>query len=159
MLGCKIHERVSKKGHELLDCALAALQPGSVSDFDAFSDQRQMYAVNTLKQPRREVIRVPSDFVGCGTAPAVQKLSGSSEHLLMLADDAGTGVATPVTSLKGVPGPTGACMSPLFVASLLRMPRIATQTASGDSILENGSLKVTVSPKGRITSIYDIAQE
>lgn len=113
MLCYKMHERVSKRGHELLDSALAALHPGSVSDFDTLSGRRQMHAVNTLKQPRREVLRVPSDFVGSGSAPVVQKLSGSSEHLLMLADDEGTGVATPVTSLKGVPSPTGSCSSRL----------------------------------------------
>lgn len=93
IIASQIHRRVAVQGHALLHRALQALHAGSSPDFSAKQALGQVFAVNTLSVPRRELVRVsninPSSFF-------TQKVKGSEDHLVLFETQPGGHVALPV---------------------------------------------------------------
>lgn len=109
----QIHRKVAVKGHALLHEALQASYTGASADFAAEQTLDRVFAVNTLQQPRRELVLVPNAAVG----PFVcQKVPDSNQHLVLFETSPGTNVAFPVAKPKvlfsqNVLGATGSSQS------------------------------------------------
>ncbi|GAA6040668.1 hypothetical protein JCM8097_000867 [Rhodosporidiobolus ruineniae] len=141
----RIYASVTERGRALLDSALSALLPDSLSLAASTSSAGEIVALDTLCVPRRELVKVPLAAARAMSDAAVQRSHDGEAYVLLETQGAKEGVIRPVSTQR--------------VEAMGKEPSgfgARARTASdGSFLLSTPKLQVTISRTGRITSILD----
>ncbi|GAA5998647.1 alpha-mannosidase [Rhodotorula paludigena] len=147
----KIYADVTKKANALLESALSALIPHStpLSSAELPSSSAPLDALVALDplspaQPRRELVKVPLAVARALEDAAVQRSHDGEAYVLFEGTE---GVQGQTVLHK----PVGA----MEIAERGHVLAARARTAGDNFVLSTPKLKVTVTPSGRISSIYD----
>ncbi|CED85351.1 glycoside hydrolase family 38 protein [Phaffia rhodozyma] len=138
----RYHVKIRKLSAEMIDAAYRILLPNSTSLADnplVVAGKGKIVGINTLRVPRREVVKVPVDAKGALKGSMAQVCRGGT-HGYLLVDATNDGLA----EVKGV----FADMSPVS----------ATHESTGEFVLKSSSIIFTIKD-GRISSIFDVELE
>lgn len=150
----KIYNNIAKVAKELAHEAFKVLVPKSIplpADESSLRGQRlqkgRIVALNTVHARRREVVPVDLSTDACSSPSLIRYMK---EDLVQLSRDGRTGYVVAENPGAGFAPVTG-----LFAATAGAQ---AFQTKSGDFVLKNSNIKLTISG-GRIVSLYDVLLE
>ncbi|GAA6045569.1 hypothetical protein NBRC10513_004988 [Rhodotorula toruloides] len=143
----KIYASVTEKGSTLLDAALSALLPGSVSltseSSSSFGLDSSLVAIDTLALgTRRELVKVPLAAARALDDAAVQRSADGEAYVLFESSKEGEMVIE----------------KPIGTGEVMRRANELTSRARSvgdDFVLSTPKLQVTVTKDGRISSIFD----
>ncbi|KZV87865.1 glycoside hydrolase family 38 protein [Exidia glandulosa HHB12029] len=137
-----LYAEVAKDGRDIIEGAFRVLMPEStpiVKGSALPSKASRIVAVNTTPFPRREVVEVPLGASSSALRKEAVQISKSGDVGYVLVEETAGGAAV------GVRG---------MFADI--SPASASVTKDGDHVLQNSSVKMTIS-KGRIVSLVDVA--
>ncbi|GAA5820018.1 hypothetical protein JCM10212_006157 [Sporobolomyces blumeae] len=173
----KIYANIAEKGSALLESALDALAPSSVSLARASAAPASaraalgdsIFAISTTLLPRRELVKIPLSLARSLSDAAIQPIHRApasaantassvdeSFEKLSLLDNAGEPSAWVVLEI-GEEGKVFAETKSSVDVEQAKWGVRARPAGNGDVKLSNGGLEIKISSDGRLTSVYDVA--